>query len=338
MKNIAPLIVALTLCIFTDCNRNGNIENYTLDQNSKKQPKGSILFTKDKNSYFYNLGITDSFFVFMDNNSDTVMRVYQKENLGKHLLFSCRKFEKKGLWAPILTKEVYSWSTGDTIRSVDNDLYLRTFVFRSTGIECYTSNFPQSTYHSTDYNLTSTEIYASPLYRTKTYPFYFYNPDAGYYWVDPSPWISNELPDNAMLYTNNLCVNESQDAVVSAFRFVNYISFYNLQGTLKTTIQSGEKMKAPPIILNENELNVDKATKYFIDIYGTPLHVYCLYDGTPNFSDKSKVFVFNWKGKHINTIQLDRPVRKFAVDKNDKYIIAIATNDTEGQDIIQYNL
>lgn len=338
MKNSTLSAITLTLCIFTNCNINENVEYYTLDQDPEVQLQGSILFTQNENSYFYNLGITDCYFVFMDNKSDTVMRIYQKDSFVKPLFYTCRQFGKEGVWAPILTKEVYSWNTGDTLRSIDNDSYLKTFVFGSTSIECHTSDFPQSTSSSTDYNLTSTDIYASPLYRTKIYPFYFYNTDSGFYWVDPSPWINESLPDNALLYTNNLCVNENLNAAVSAYRFINYISVYNLQGKLKTTIQVEERTNPVSMIANHNELDAAQLTKYFIDIYGTPQYFYCLYNGTSDFSAKSKVFIFKWNGKHINTIQMDRAIRKFAVDRDNKYIIAIATNETDGQDIIRYNL
>ena len=66
--------------------------------------------------------------------------------------------------------------------------------------------------------------------------------------------------------------------------------------------------------------------------------IYINDNGDKDFSTDSKVFIFRWNGEHVKTVQLDRPIRKFTIDKSENYIIAISGNNTGGQDILRYIL
>ena len=94
----------------------------------------------------------------------------------------------------------------------------------------------------------------------------------------------------------------------------------------------------PIIPPKRNEIDIRNTTKCFTYIYGTPQYVYCLYDGSSDFTAKSQIVVFQWNGKYIATWEADRYLQAIAVDKNDKYILAISSNKNDGQDIVKYNM
>lgn len=77
---------------------------------------------------------------------------------------------------------------------------------------------------------------------------------------------------------------------------------------------------------------------FFIDIYGADKFVYSLYSGSSDLKAPSKVLKLNWKGKHIETSFLDRPIQAFAVDENNKRLLAISTNKRDRQEVICYQL
>ena len=95
-----------------------------------------------------------------------------------------------------------------------------------------------------DFNITSKDIYAIPVSRYNKNS-YFFSIQIPATTVDPSPSIEEIMPKDNLSYTNTICLNESQNTIVSAYRFTNYVSFYELDGTLKTTIKFGET----PVIL-----------------------------------------------------------------------------------------
>jgi len=85
-------------------------------------------------------------------------------------------------------------------------------------------------------------------------------------------------------------------------------------------------------------VDVLQSEKCFTAIAGSPQYVYCVYNGSNDFNTLSKIFVFKWNGKHVATWQVDRNCRTIAVDKNDKYLIAISSRSDGGQDILKYDL
>ena len=120
-------------------------------------------------------------------------------------------------------------------------------------------------------------------------------------------------------------------------RFVNLILFYDLEGSL-TQVTSFGKSKILPLQKGENQVDVINSTKCFIDIYGTPKYVYCLYNGASDFSKASTIVVFKWDGTHISTLKSDRFLRNIAVDKDDNYVVALASRSDGGTDVVKYKL
>lgn len=331
-------MVFCVLGLLVSCNQKGIIKDYTVEMKAKALPLGTILFTQDRNSYFYDLKITDSYYLFMDDKSDTVLRGYQPNEYLNPVFSARRQFGKEGIWRPVLTREVHAGNDGDMVFVVDNDMYLRQLVLSGGDVEINTTTYSKPMIYSADYNLTTKELYASPINRSGMYPYYYFNPDSGYYWVDPSPELQGMLPKNEEFYINSLCVNEVKDAVVTAYRFTNHVSFYDLKGDLSITVRLGEEVIQPVERTDAGELNIERATKCFTSIYGTPEYVYCVYDGSSDFCAQSKIVVFTWDGCHRATYEADRNICALAVDKDNTFILAISSTPDRGQDILKYSL
>ena len=339
MKNI--LLLYSFLFIVCSCADKKIIKDYSITTKSKMLPDVEILFSKNDNYYLYDLKITDNFYLFLDERSDTVLRIYKQNNILHTHNSLCRNSEKDQLWMPLFTKEVHpEFKNTDYAFLVDNNMYYKN-ISLSTNNNKVEINvlklLKQKNMFSRDFNITTKETYAIPVSRSTKSPFYLFNPDSGYYWVDPSPSIEKVMPKDVLSYTNTICLNESQNTIVSAYRFTNYVSFYGLDGTLKTTVKFGETPIIPIVNPDRDEIDIRNTPKCFTYICGTPQYVYCLYDGSSDFTAPSKIVIFQWNRKHIATCQADRNLQAIAVDKNDKYILAIASN-YNGQDIIKYHL
>lgn len=335
------LVIIYILSLFSSCQENDISFYRTIDNNAQTSLKGSILFSKSKESYLYDLKITEHFCVFLDDRSDTVIWIFNNKTFREPFTTVRRTFNKNGLWNPSITKEVsISSNKTDGILLVDNNLYFKKLeldtTYNSTSISTLYSN-KQNTNYSTDFNHTTNNIYAIPIHRRNKSPFYFFNPDSGFYWVDHASQIETILPKDVLSFTTTICLNEEHNSVVSAYRFTNCISFYNLEGTFCKVIQFGKDPIIPLMSIGTNKTDIVNTTKCFIHIYGTPKYVYCLYDGSSHFTNHSKIAVFKWDGKHVVTWQVDRNLRAIAVDDEDKYILAISSNEN-GQDIIKYDL
>ena len=312
--------------------------DYSIAIKSDKQLNGRIQFSKDESCYFYDIKIIDNFYLFLDERSDTVLRVYKQGNTSYPYENLCRSSENDKLWMPSFTKEIHNNLKDTKITFlVDNNQYYKSITLNNNIKINISKLLDLKNMFCRDFNITSKEIYATPVSRYNKNPYFFFNPDSGYYWVDPSSSIEEIMPKDNLSYTNTICLNENQNTIVSAYRFTNYVSFYGLDGTLKTTVKFGETSVIPIVNPDRDEIDVRNTPKCFTYICGTPQYVYCLYDGSSDFTAPSKIVIFQWNGKHIATCQADRNLQAIAVDKNDKYILAIASNK-DGQDIIKYDL
>lgn len=333
--------IAFTLgifCLLLGCNNGLSVTSISTD--SKALEQGEVLFSKNNNSYLYDIQITDSYFVLLDSKSDTVLQVYPKQKEYDLYKYGCRENSKDQLYNPYFTNsDSRNKKEVDQFSVVDNNLYIKLISLSGENgeISVRTASSPLSNIHSANYNLTDKEIYATPIHNNKQYPFYYYNLDSGYFWVDAAPSITKEIPAIPTALVCNLCINENNQSIVSAYRFTNQVQFCNLKGDLKGICKLGNDTQLP-ICLDNEKLDIVNSTKCFTDIYGTAEYVYCLYDGSTDFSAPSKILVFTWNGKHVETWQADRNLRAIAIDKNDTYILAIAANGQGEQNILRYAL
>lgn len=337
---IQLVVTVLTALLFLSCKERKEVyKDYSVSGETIPLTQGKTIFTKDGDCYFYDLRVSDSFYLFLDKQSDTTLWIYRNKEVPELVPSVKRNFSREDLWKPVFTKEVDPKK--DTVFLVDNNLYLKRLVLNEANKNVALSTLSllnRNEVYSTDYNITKKEMYAVPIMRGRKNPFYFFNPDSGYYWVDAPAALSQNMPPNAVSYTNSICVNEDANTVVSAFRFTNCLSFYQLDGTLRTTVRFGNDLIIPQLSSNPKELDVKGSIKCFIHICGTPRYVYCLYAGSSDFSGKSRIVVFQWNGRHLKTWEVDRSLRSISVDKSDKYVVAIASNEDGGQDIVRYEL
>lgn len=92
-----------------------------------------------------------------------------------------------------------------------------------------------------------------------------------------------------------------------------------------------------PDITNKH-LDAEQSKKCFIDICSSDQYVFCLFDGSTDFTGNSVIYVFDWNGKHKATLQADRNLRKIATEKSGKYLLALSPNDQGGRDVVKYDL
>jgi hypothetical protein len=68
--------------------------------------------------------------------------------------------------------------------------------------------------------------------------------------------------------------------------------------------------------------------------------VYCLYRGA-RYNDEIpdvKIFIFNWKGEHITTIQTAGNIFRITADKNNKYLLGLSSRENGSTDIVKIPL
>lgn len=332
--------ILLSFMVLFSCDKGHVMKDYSVSEEAQRTLFGKLLFSKDNHSYFYDLKVSDRYCCFLDDLNDTTLWVYTNDILPE--LVACKKRDIPYVEKikPSFTKEVYSLKgKKDTVFCVDHRMCLKMLTLGEAGLkasELY--SLDNSLSYSTDFNITRKDTYAVPIIRGKKQPYYFFNADSGFYWVDAPMAVFQNMPNDAVAFVNSICLNEKANTVVSAFRFTNCLSFYQLDGKLRTTIQFGDELIIPKLLFNQKDIDVEGSQKCFIGLYGTPRYVYCLYAGSNDFSAKSKVVVFQWNGKHIQTWKTDRILRLIAVDKDDQYILAVASHKEKGQDIIRYEL
>lgn len=290
---------------------------------------GETLFAVGDGDYYYDLAMTDSFYVFLDLRSDSLVHVYSRFDATLQYKI-CATGNQHRYTQAVLAKTNH-----------ENKLLL----INQEAEELVLDQDPQKarlksearempSIRSINYNLTTAEVIASPIVRNKGRMFYSYA-DGRYSWFTP-----NQPVDSLKKYNNafvaNMLVNEKKNTAVAALRFLNLIEFYDLNGRcIKSTIL-GDRLIYPET--NEMGQTVDTVNtlKHIVDIAGTDNYVYCLYDGTAAYSQQTQLMVFDWQGKHQATFDLHKGIRKLAVDPAGKWLIGIAHDGDEKQEIILY--
>lgn len=333
-KHFILLFIGSLLLLFS-CN-NADLTQYkVISTEAIPLHSATILFSRDSNSYFYDLKITEDYLLFLDNSSDTIMQAYGKDSRMK--LFSLKGLGDSTLFNPQFSKSDLQ-KTKNSAQIIDNGLYSKELVLKAGKVLISSSLLSQNMINSFDYNITSREIYAVPTNGRCDYQFFCYNTKDDYYWVDADSILKQKIGNIPSAYLSHLCVKEQADVVVSAMRFTNSVLFYDLKGTLKQVIKFGENTILPIKAGDGKSLDILNTPKCFIGIYGTSKYVYCLYNGTSDFSSSSNILVFNWNGDHISTLQCNRGLRNIAVNEDNTFLIALSSRTNGGTDVLKYKL
>ncbi len=285
-------------------------------------------------SYIYALKIKDGYSFFLDDRNDSILRIYRNEELQCPIRAVLKGSEKNKLQKPSFCKEIAEVPY-ESVRVVDHDSYLKA-IDPETDSLVELLRFIKGLWSNTDYNFMADEICALPFLPHKNYPFFFYNEMNGYYWVEPDKSVAKSLRRRPVAYSASLVLNEKKKRIVAAYRYTNHISFYNLDGIVEQSFFTDEEIVAP--VATHDGIDIEVSRKCFIETYGTEKYVYCLYDGSADFSNNSRLYIYTWDGKLQGSISLDRNIRTFAVSEDDSFIIAISRSKQGEQDILKYRI
>lgn len=325
-KNIIYTIVLFST--FFGC-RKSEYVYYKLDPEDYVNTKGLII-SNLTNHNIYNLKATKDYYCFLTKKDNHIIHICKKDQshiYEKILPTDSLSSQNKTYY---FTKEVSPISKNNTLYMTKGKKQLLKLHITDDSIDIDTlpACLP---FGSTEYNIILNTYFASTFQRANKSPYFRFS-NTEVLWTKPDPLIKNKI-GNSLYYINHLCISEKHKRTVVAYRFMNFLSFYDLNGNLQCTIEIGTN-KFPHKI----ELGDANIKKYFIDIYGTEKYVYCLYSGSSDLSVPSRILKFNWNGKHIDTFLLDRPIQLFAVDEKKECIIAASSYNTKGQDLIKYIL
>lgn len=304
-------------------------EYYKLNLENQESQKAEVI-SNQTDHYLYNLKITKDYYCFLSKKNNTLIHIYGNDDTHKYEQVLFTDSFPNQYKRHFFTKETLQKSSDNTLFLIDDEKHLLKLHIGEDSVDRDTlsSNLPPN---SREYNITSNTIFASTFGQARKSPYYRFS-NSEYEWITPDPSIKKKV-GNSISYINHLCVNEKQKRAVVAYRFVNFLSFYDLEDDLQCTVEIENNMLPP-----EMESGSSNTTKFFIDIYGTGKYVYCLYSGSVDLTAPARILKFDWDGKHIDTFLLDRPVQLFAVDEKKNCIIAVSSYDTEGQDIVRYAL
>lgn len=339
MKNTSPLLFICLLSFAISCVEEKK-EVVSVVSLVESEPLVTHVWKENSLvSYSKDLFVTESHHFFLDALGDTLLRVYPKDDPmtltsyalkeeGASMLQSL-EFVKgnsrypnsdKGLWLVNGKREFVELSYEASPVDVLNRIPL-----------------PARAGRSFDYHLAEEEMYSVPSFGDEKTAFYFFHPDSGYYRVGMDDSTNQQYQRTRNAYLNNMKVNESEATIVCAFRFFNRVVFYDMRGAIKQRITVGEEAIMPDN--PNNTINMKEAMKCFIHLATTDQYVYCLYDGSTDYSAPSRIVIFDWKGNHHKTLQTDRPLKKIAVDPTDQYILALTPSENnEGQEVVRYEL
>jgi hypothetical protein len=301
----------------------------------RRLPDEELLLRGGTDQLFYDIKILDPYVLLLNDAGDTALYVYDMNDMTKPRLSGLRKTNGGAWTSPEFAKS-------DTFREegcrktvlIDGKSFVREIAFddRAEQLRITSRPLPAGLVGSTGYNFTRSDILGVPVMDTAGKLFYFFSGN-DYYWV-PRPPVDGRPLKAYDISFNHLCVNEEKNSIVAALQYVNQILFYDMDGRLKSTFTAGDRPVLPHD--GKNRFDAGNAEKYFIDIYGTPEYVYCLYDGTRHYTGISDIYIFTWSGKHVATLKTGRNLKKIAADRHNSCILAIAANDRGGRDLIRF--
>jgi hypothetical protein len=328
-KEIGIWSLLLFLCAASSCKEKSL--SYQIPE--KEYPiMGEIWKNANDIPLYTDIEIIDSYYVFTDYENEGLLHVYDKNN-------PSHGREVTGLVSVEFVKSNTRYpSESDDIWIIDTKSKLKQVRCRKDSLMVVRDiALPTNLARSIDYNITKDELYGVPSVGERNKAFYFFHPDSGYYWVDMYGMDKKRYMKNNFACYANLLVHEKRGSIVCAYRFFNKIQFFDLRGNISKDISYGKDRIEPkdtPVELSNFKENL----KCFIDVYATDQYVFCVYDGSYDYTNLSKIMIFKWDGTHVRTWQTDRIIKSIAVDKRNSYLLALTANESKGRDIVRYKL
>ncbi|QTE23538.1 BF3164 family lipoprotein [Polaribacter cellanae] len=157
-------------------------------------------------------------------------------------------------------------------------------------------------------------------------------------WIDFYP-IIDDIPrkKRAEAYDAFIKYSKENDLIVGASRYFNRINFYKLNGDLIKSLKIGE-FEYPNFNVKTNYVIPQNIVNHFIGLVLSKNKIYTLYSGyqQKNMSHKdsrTKLLVFDFKGKLLNSYQLDKNISKFTINENENKLYGLS-QDSDGLSVV----
>lgn len=348
MKQLLYLLVCLAVTFAcSDSKNKAGIKTYKADTAITGRLSGKVVYAGQEEHNYYDIAITDNYYAFMDYYSDTLLQVRNKTDFSLYQ-FELREKDTFSIAYPAFTKYDYvSKNKADAITIWDNELNrLKRIDLSKTEasplVSVHSTSITENGWSSNSTNccITSKDLYAVSFNPRKPQVFYSSDKKNGEYAVPAYPKITVPLPNDVKqkAYASDLVVNEEKGVIVAALRFIDCINFYNLNCDMTGSVSFADYYSIPIADITNKHLDAERSKKCFIDICCSDRYIFCLFDGTADFTSKSIIYVFDWDGKQKAVLQADRNLRKIATEKNGKYLLALSPNQQGGRDVIMYSL
>lgn len=346
MKQFLYLLAGLLF--FASCNKQKNkdgIHTYKASTKITAQLSGDVVFAGNSTYNYYDIAITDDYYAFLDYYSDTILQVRKKSDFSLHQI-GPRERNTFSTAYPTFTKYDYV-NHKNRISIWDNESYLLKRIDldqNQTTPMISIDSIPMTDFVSWNANtnccITSKELYAVSFIPSKPQVFFSSNKITGEYAVPGYPPITVPIPEGVLkqAYNSDLVVNEEKGVIVAALRFIDCINFYDLNCDMTSSISFADYYTIPVADITNTYLDAENSKKCFIDICCSDKYVFCLFDGTTDFTGNSIIYVFDWQGKQKAVLQADRNLRKIATEKAGDYLLALSPDEEGGRNVIKYNL
>lgn len=171
---------------------------------------------------------------------------------------------------------------------------------------------------------------------------YFFNLDSTRVSVTPFVPKTNPGPktreDFMFMYNGKIGVNKEKEKIVIANHYFNQLEIYDYNGKLLKEIRIGN-LDSPFSKQSGNTkfhyVNVDVTEKYIFAIYLGKTPSLGLDD---LFGAKAEIHVFNWDGKPIAKLLLDRVIGAISVNSKKGIILSVDDFKNERQRLLEYKL
>lgn len=341
-NNLCFICILFSFLLFS-CNReDGNIRYVSEKQTCALI--GEVVMSSDSNlNVFYDLTITNNHTVFLDFFGDTIFKVYRNTDLFKPTIFAVKGNGPNDFVSPYFNKTNYDNSNDSILNLIDlNSWSIKTVNLsfdKNTHIFVKSESLYETFPPINECNIISENIIGTDVDVSNNRLFFIFNKEdkniqsIPYYPVVDKKYQQEHLP---FLYECKLIANEKENAICIAMKNINMILFYDLKGQQIQSIKIGNMIKYPE--KDDKYLDFPKSPKYFTHINATKQYVYCLYQGGDEANSLTKIFIMDWHGKHVSTIQTERNLFKIAISPDDKYILGLSITQDGGTDVVKYQL
>ena len=346
MKQLLCLLTSLS--VFFACstpNSKDSVKTYKATTDITGELSGEVIFAGQGIHNYYDVAITNDYYAFMDYYSDTFLQIRSKKDLSLHGIGE-REKDTFIIAYPSFTKYDYINKNNKNKVSVwDNDSRkLKRMDLDQTSPALSAESESMSDYGlkdgCTNCCITPKELYAVQFNPHKPQVFFSSNKTNGQYAVPGYPQITVPIPATVLQkgYASDLTLNEEKGVIVAALRFIDCVNFYDMNCDMTASVSFADYYTIPVPDITNKYLNAEQSKKCFIDICSSEQYVFCLFDGSTNFTGNSVIYVFDWDGKQQAVLQADRNLRKIATEKSGEYLLALSPNGQGGRDVIKYSL